>query len=141
MKKMRDTLSKATIALAIGAGAVGTFGVVAPTEASANSIPKVTIDKNGKVSADGALAKDSKGMSGAWNSFIEKYRFWISGLSGIAAVTMILFFIMNFLKLAAGSSNPQARSQAITGLIFTGLAAAGLGGVAIIVAFFYNALG
>lgn len=141
MKKMKDVVSKAGLALAIGAGAIGTVGLVAPTQASAAEIPKVTLDSKGKVTADGALKKDAKGMSGAWNSFIDKYRFWIAGFSGIAAVTMILFFIINFMKLGASAGNPQGRSNAIAGLVWTGLAAAGLGGVSIIVAFFYNALG
>lgn len=152
-KNMKDFVSKASLALAFGVGAIGTMGVVAPTEASATTkkpaattettdsstgLPDVSIGQNG-ITTTGDMARD-KDMATAWNSFIDKYRFWISGIAGIAAVSMILFFILNFMKLGASAGNPSARSNAITGLVFTGIAAAGLGGVAIIVGFFYTAL-
>lgn len=141
MKNTKDNASKALLALALGLGATAVVGSAVPMQTQAADIPKVTIDSTGKVTAGGSLKKDANGMSGAWNSFIEKYRFWISGFSGIAAITMILFFIVNFMKLGASSGNPQGRSNALQGLVWTGLAAAGLGGVSIVVAFFYNALG
>lgn len=141
IKNMKDNASKTMLALALGVGATAVVGSAVPMQTQAADIPKVTIDSTGKVNAGGALAKEEGGMAGAWNKFIEKYRFWISGFSGIAAVTMILFFIINFMKLGASSGNPQGRSNAIQGLVWTGLAAAGLGGVSIVVAFFYNALG
>ena len=53
---------------------------------------------------------------------------------------MVVFFIINFMKLGSSAGNPQARSQALTGVLWTGLAAAGLGAVSIIAGFFYNAL-
>lgn len=139
MKSMKDNASKAMLALALGVGATATLGTALPMETQAADIPSVKVDKTGKVTTGGALA--NKDMASSWNTFIDKYRFWISGFSGIAAVTMILFFIINFMKLGASSGNPQGRSQAIAGLVWTGLAAAGLGGVSIVVAFFYNALG
>lgn len=140
LKEMKDNASKVMLALALGVGATAMVTTTVPMQAEASEIPKVTLSKDGKVTAGGALAKEQGGMADAWNKFIDKYRFWISGFSGIAAVTMILFFIINFMKLGASAGNPQARSNAIQGLIWTGLAAAGLGGVAIVVAFFYNAL-
>lgn len=80
------------------------------------------------------------GGVGAWQRVLAQYRGVISGLAGIAAITMIVFFIINFMKLGAAAGNPQARSQALMGIIWTGLAAAGCGGVAIFVGFFYNVL-
>lgn len=77
----------------------------------------------------------------AWKSFIEKYRNFIVGIAGIGAVTMIVLFIIQFLKLGASAGNPQARSQALVGVLWTGIAAAGLGAVTIIVGFFYNSVG
>lgn len=137
MKKMKNVVSKAGLALAIGAGAIGTVGHVAPMQAHAADIPEVTVDKTGKVNT-GTLKKGD--MSKSWTTLIGKYRFWIAGFSGIAAVSMILFFILNFMKLGASAGNPSARSQALSGLIWTGLAAAGLGAVSVIVGFFYSAL-
>lgn len=147
MKKAKDIVSKASLALAFGVAAIGTMGVVAPEEAHATAdkeksavsgLPDVTISADG-VTATGDMARD-KDMSESWNDFIDKYRFWISGIAGIAAVSMILFFIIQFMKLGASAGNPSERSKAISGLVFAGIAAAGLGGVAIIVGFFYTAL-
>lgn len=152
MKKAKDIVSKASLALAFGVAAIGTMGVVAPEEAhatakndkkveeksAASGLPDVTIGADG-VTATGDMARD-KDMAESWNDFIDKYRFWISGIAGIAAVSMILFFIIQFMKLGASAGNPSERSKAISGLVFAGIAAAGLGGVAIIVGFFYTAL-
>ncbi|WP_251030831.1 MULTISPECIES: hypothetical protein [unclassified Exiguobacterium] len=155
MKKAKDIVSKASLALAFGVAAIGTMGVVAPEEAhatakndkndkkeepkgTATALPSVTIGADG-VTTTGEMDRE-KDMAESWNNFINKYRFWISGIAGIAAVSMILFFIIQFMKLGASAGNPSARQQAISGLVFAGIAAAGLGGVAIIVGFFYTAL-
>lgn len=140
IKNMKDNASKTMLALALGVGATAVVGSAVPMQTQAADIPEITVNTDGSISAGGALEKEEGGMSVAWQTFIDKYRFWISGFSGIAAVTMILFFIINFMKLGASSGNPQGRSNAIQGLVWTGLAAAGLGGVSIVVAFFYNAL-
>lgn len=83
----------------------------------------------------------SGGSASAWEDFIGKYRNFITGIAGIGAVTMVVLFIIQFIKLGASAGNPQARSQALVGVLWTGIAAAGLGAVTIIVGFFYNAVG
>lgn len=99
----------------------------------------VTMDTNGNVKIEGGgFNKQSDGT--AWTNFFKKYRTIISGVSGIAAITFIAFFIFYFMKLGATAGNPQARSQTLLGLLWTGIAAAGLGSVSIVVGFFYNAL-
>lgn len=100
----------------------------------------VTVDKNGGLSIRGGGFTDG-GSAGAWNDFIQKYKNFIVGIAGIGAVTMIVLFIFQFLRLGASSGNPQARNQALVGLLWTGVAAAGLGAVTIFVGFFYNAFG
>ena len=80
------------------------------------------------------------GDSNQWNNLFGKYRTVVVGVSGVGAITMIVFFILNFMKRGSSAGNPQARSQALTGVLWTGLAAAGLGAVSIIAGFFYNAL-
>ena len=80
------------------------------------------------------------GDSNQWNNLFGKYRTVVVGISGVGAITMIVFFIINFMKLGSSAGNPQARSQALTGVLWTGLAAAGLNAVSIIAGFFYNAL-
>ncbi len=100
----------------------------------------VTVNDSGGLTVSGGGMSNSTKSGDAWTNFIKKYRNFIVGISGIGAVSMILFFIMNFMKLGANAGNPQGRQQAITGLVFSGLAAAGLGAVSIIVGFFYSAL-
>lgn len=95
---------------------------------------------NGKLSVSGGGFTDG-GSAKAWEEFIAKYRNFITGVAGIGAVTMIVLFIIQFMKLGASAGNPQARSQALVGVLWTGIAAAGLGAVTIIVGFFYNSVG
>lgn len=105
-----------------------------------NSV-QVTIDANGKLQISGGGFGNGKVSSAdAWSKFIAKYQNFITGLAGIGAVTMIVLFIFQFLKLGASAGNPQARSQALAGCLWTGIAAMGLGAVTIIVGFFYNAI-
>lgn len=95
----------------------------------------VTVSKDGQINV-----KNSAFDSGnAWTNFIRKYKNFIVGISGIGAVSMILFFIINLMKLGGSTGNPQARQQALTGVLWTGIATAGLGSVAIITGFFYGA--
>lgn len=121
------------------------IGLTAPQKALAatpgNDLDdlKVTIDKEGKLNfSGGGMTYEDSGS--AWGSFIAKYQGFIVGISGVGAVTMILFFIMQLLKLGGTAGNPQARSQVLTGLIWSGVAAAALGSVSVIVGFFYGAL-
>ncbi len=102
----------------------------------------VSIDENGNLIVNmGGFNQDGKGVAGAWNMFIEKYKKFITGFAGIGAVTMIVFFIIAFLRLGASVGNPNARSQALTACLWTGIAAALLGSVTFITGFVYNAFG
>ena len=76
----------------------------------------------------------------AWKIFIKRYKSFVVGIAAFAAVTMVLLFIKNFLKLGAVASNPQARSETLKGLLVTGIATGLLGSVALITALFYNTL-
>ena len=77
-------------------------------------------------------------MEGAWNHFIRQYKNFITGLSGIGALTMLLFFIINFSKLGTHASNPNERQRIIGTLIFTGVSTACLGALSLIVGIFYG---
>lgn len=79
-------------------------------------------------------------MDDSFSKIIDKYKTVITFISAIGAVTMVAIFILNFMKLGSTSNNPQERSKCITALIWSGLAAAGLGSVALIVGIFYGAL-
>lgn len=112
-----------------------------PTQIWLKSRPEVDNFSVG-MTTDGSLNVQGIGTgdSNQWNNLFNRYRTVVVGVSGVGAITMVVFFIINFMKLGSSAGNPQARSQALTGVLWTGLAAAGLGAVAIIAGFFYNAL-
>lgn len=94
-----------------------------------NSTGKLTI----KANPDGVATEEE-----AINAGLSKFKIVVLTVMGFATLTMILIFIKNFLILGIASTNPQARGQAITGLIFSGIATAGLGGIIVFVGFFYT---
>lgn len=128
------------------------FAFMSPMESHATAAADATSNKgddiggvgvsvtNGKLSITGNSNFSNGGTESAWNSLFTKYRTFIVGISGIGAISMIVFFVIQFMKLGASAGNPQARSQALTGVLWTGLAAAGLGAVTIVVGFFYNSV-
>lgn len=75
------------------------------------------------------------------NTLLGEYRLLITFGSGVVAITMIGIFIVNLIKLGNSRGNPQARSKAIAGLIFTGLATALAGSVTMITGLVYNFIG
>lgn len=75
-----------------------------------------------------------------WKVLIIRYKAFIVGIAGFAAVTMVVLFIKNFIKLGAVASNPQARSETLKGLLVTGIATGLLGSVALITSLFYNSI-
>lgn len=111
-----------------------------PTDVYANDngeIPEITVD-GGKVSF-GSSALDG-GSENAWNTLLTKYRGIIVGVAGFGLATMVLVFIINVMRLAGSSGNPQARSNAMVALLFSGVSAALLGAVTLIVGIFYKAI-
>lgn len=95
----------------------------------------VNMGKDGNVTVTGQGDANS-----AWKTVIDKYKNFITGVSAIGAVTMLVLFIVQFMKLGASAGNAQARSNAITGCLWTGLATAGLGAVSLITGIFYGGL-
>lgn len=95
----------------------------------------VDINQSGDLSV-----KSEADTKGAWGTLISKYKNFIVGIAGVGAVTMVVLFIIQFLKLGASAGNPQERSRALKGVLWTGIAAAGLGAVALITGIFYNAI-
>ena len=107
------------------------------SNAGANSVPTIKFDNSGKVT--GTITKlDSKKTT--LNKILSEYRGVITFLSAIGSLSMIMFFIMNFIALGNSKGNPQARQKAINGLIISGIATAGLGSVTVITGLFYNML-
>ena len=117
------------------------FSIFTPLQSSAvfdeNFDVTWNTDGNNQLNVSGA----SEDMNSSFAKIIEKYKTVITFLSGIGAVSMVAFFIILFMKLGGTVGNPQERSKVITGLIITGVAAAGLGSVSLIVGIFYGMLG
>lgn len=113
------------------------LGILSSEVAYADDIWK---DFDVSVKDDNLTVKTGESEGNAWQTLITKYQGFITGVAGVGAVTMVVLFIIQFLKLGASAGNPNARSQAMVGVLWTGLAAAGLGAVALITGIFYNAI-
>jgi len=96
--------------------------------------------KDGKLELAGDLNQKNADQDGMFTQIMNKYKGFIVGVAGIGTITMIAVFIMNFMKLGTTSTNPQERQKVVHGLVFSGLAAAGLGSVTTFVALFYYIL-
>lgn len=111
------------------------------TKANNNDNSDDNDDAGGGGSTDDVLVISLGGLNKSTDAgarILAEYRNIIIGVSGIAALTFIVLFIMNFLKLGQTTGNPQERQSAIMALILTGVGAAGSGGVLLFVTFFYN---
>lgn len=101
--------------------------------------PNLHIDGKGKISvADEEGNVESK--ESVVKRFLDRYRYVVAGISGVGTVSMILFFILGFIRLGSVTDNPEERSNTIRGLFLTGVATACLGAVTLITGIFYNAL-
>lgn len=112
--------------------------LMADAATSNNGVPDVSIGEGGSISISGGGFDTDEGS--AWSQILSKYRGFIVGISGIAAITMVGVFIFHFIKLAGSATNPSARSSALVGLMWSGVAAAGLGSVSLVVGLFYNSI-
>ena len=81
-----------------------------------------------------------KSAKEGFNDLFEKYRTFISGVSGIVALSMLLFFIVQVFRLADSAPNPKHRAQAMSGLIWIGIATALAGSVSLFTGLFYGML-
>ena len=112
-----------TVAYADNNGGLGNFSI--------------SMDDHGlKVGGDGFSETGSE----SWTKFFARYKKFIIGVSGMATLTMIGIFIYCFIKLGASAGNEKARKEAQTGILWSGVATAGMGAVTLIVGFFYGSL-
>jgi hypothetical protein len=68
-----------------------------------------------------------------WNSIYDKYGQGLIIFSGFVSLIFVIFFIINITKFATAAGNPQTRKQAMQTIMWTGIAAAIFGGIALIV--------
>ena len=83
----------------------------------------------------------SKDWKSVANMFLYEYKGLVIGILGVAALTALLMLIKNFVGLSFSGDNPGARKQKIISILFCGIATAGLGGLAVVMGFFWNVLG
>lgn len=132
MKKLMSVVMLSLMGLGIFGAAIQPVDAYAASKGLFDDFD-VNIDENGEVVVDSEATQQ-----GAWTTLIEKYKNFIVGFSGIAAVTMVAAFILQFMKLGTTAGNPSERSKAVSGILWTGIAAALLGAVSLITGIFYG---
>lgn len=137
-------MKKLMSALLVGLMSLGLFGVVLPQPVevqASNTGPfkdfDVSIGDNGEVVIDSEVEREGQNPIGI---IIEKYKGFIKGVAGIAAVTMLAALIIGGVKYGMSGDNPSARKAAMDGLKSTFTAMALLGSVSFIASLFYNLL-
>lgn len=96
----------------------------------------VEMDNNGNLTSN----IDNQGDSTkTWNVIFNKYKVFAIGFSGIGTITFVILLILNCMKLGANSDNPNGRRSAVSGILWTAIAAAGCGSATVLTALFWNA--
>ena len=72
------------------------------------------------------------------NAFLDRYKIFIAGVLGLATFTMAIIFIIDLIKLAAESSSPIHRHEAIHQIIAVGISTALLGSITVIFGLIFN---
>jgi hypothetical protein len=150
-KKLKSLMMTFTLALTVAGASVGLdipvlnegTSVYAATEGKpSNHIPSLSIGSDGEMANNvGGLKAESGQEKSIYNTILKQVRTVIIFISGIGTLLMVAFFVLNFITLGKSQGNPQERQKAVSGLIMTGLATAGLGSVFLVTTLFYNMLG
>lgn len=107
----------------------------------ANGVETISVSYGlGKDGVEGIDKKvDGKtGVDGVATKVLKEYKTAIAGISGAVSLTFLIFFLINLAKLGSTAGNPQARQGALMGIVWCGLACAGIGAVGIFFGFFYG---
>lgn len=143
MKKLKKIIMPLMLGAFLFGGVLPETNFVDTVEVHANgnlkgdatNLPQISFDGNGNLTMGGMETQKKEAF---FNTVLTEYRTVVIFISGIGTISMILFFIMNFINLGKSQGNPQERQKAITGLIISGIASAGLGSVTLITTLFYN---
>ena len=82
----------------------------------------------------------STDMEGTFVNLQSTGRVIVSGITGLAAIVLLIIFILRAVKLGQSGDNPSERQRAIQGLIYLFIAIALLGGASVITSMFWGAL-
>lgn len=104
-----------------------------------------SVDGSGKVQISGGnfpdLSKNGEaGIGGAMAGILDRYKTVGTAIFGFCTVTAFILMVIQFTKLAAAGDNEQARKKAIMGILTCGVAIMLLGGITIVINFFYTGL-
>ena len=150
MKKLKKIIMPLMLGAFMCGGVLPGLNVMEPVAVHANdeisskntpngthgTIPEFGFNSNGLVVPSDLTTEKTQ----FFDKVLKEYRTVVIFISGIGTISMILFFILNFINLGKSQGNPQERQKAITGLIISGIASAGLGSVTLITTLFYNVL-
>ena len=98
-----------------------------------------SMDSNGNITFGNKDFKVTDQKS-VWNKVLGVLQTVIQAIGGIGTSLMILFFIMNFIKLGQNSANANEVAKIKTAMLWNGVAAAGLGSVTLIFSLFFSLL-
>lgn len=97
----------------------------------------VSMDENGNIKIEGIGEQGD--TTSTINTFLKKYKKILGGLSGFAFITFGFMFVRYLIALSTGATSPAARTSAIHGILFTGVATALSGILLTVMALFYGA--
>lgn len=97
---------------------------------------------NLKLGANGTITGcDTTGdMTTTGNNILGKGRTLVSLVTGVAAIVLLIIFIIKAVSLARSGDNPSERQRAIQGLIYLFIGIALLGSASLITGMFWNFL-
>lgn len=125
--------------------AYGTLAATAAWSFLANPLAVLAEDcdlSNLKVNGDGTITGcDTTGdMATTGNNILGKGKTLVSLVTGIAAIVLIIIFIIKAVALARSGDNPSERQKAIQGLIYLFIGIALLGSASLVTGMFWNFL-
>ena len=141
--KLKGILSKVAAMALLLTGFAFAGAATSPVEAS--SAGGAQFDGIGIIlNSDGAISiggdKIQASQTDVWNELMNRFQIIVMGITGLGTIGMVLFFIINFIKLGQASGNPSEVSKIQKALFWSGIAAAGLGSTTLIVGLFYGIL-
>lgn len=83
---------------------------------------------------EGEKNKVAKDFGGA----IEKYKIFVVGIFGLLSIIMVGVFIVHLMNIANNAINPMKRTQALSGLLWSGIAFAILGSITLVTGLLWN---
>jgi hypothetical protein len=135
MNKTMNDIRNAAILATPGIMSLLPVGAV---KAEGNHVDLTNITMSGNSLNVPGASSGGNGMADTFNNILGQGHTLISGITGVAAIILVIIFIIKATKLGSSGDNPAERSKAINGLIFLFIAAALLGGTSLFTGMFWN---